>query len=228
MQLDLAIHHTLGHGAGAFVLDVRAHIDTPRAVVLGPSGAGKSLLLKAIAGLLQPQEGHIRLGGRTLLDRKAGIALAPQARRVGYVFQDYALLPHLTVRQNIAFGLAPGWRNPPRDVDHPALTHWLEAMQLEAQAGHFPHQLSGGQRQRTALARALITEPGMLLLDEPFSALDTALRQEMRAELDALQTRLAVPMLLITHDAADAQAFGDTLLRLQGGRLAGLTHPHAR
>ncbi|MCA0176826.1 MAG: ATP-binding cassette domain-containing protein [Proteobacteria bacterium] len=219
MWLELDVHHHLGHGAQAFTLDVKVQLSAPRAVVLGPSGAGKSLLLKAIAGLLRPNHGHIRLAGRTLFDGAQGIALPPQARRVGYVFQDYALLPHLTVRQNIAFGLTRGWRNPPRSAHQPAVAHWLAAMQLETRADHYPHQLSGGQRQRTALARALATEPAALLLDEPFAALDAPLRAQMRIELAALQQRLAVPMLLISHDPDDAQAFGDCVLRLDGGRL---------
>lgn len=219
MWLELDVRHQLGQGAQAFTLDVRVQLDAPRTVVLGPSGAGKSLLLKAIAGLLRPQHGHVRLAGRTLFDRAGRIDLPPQARQVGYVFQDYALLPHLTVRQNIAFGLARGWRNPPRDAREPAVAQWLAAMQLEARADHYPHQLSGGQRQRTALARALVTEPAALLLDEPFAALDAPLRAQMRSELAALQQRLDVPMLLISHDPDDAQVFGDRVLRLDGGRI---------
>src|SRR5690606_9158216 len=148
----------------------------------------------------------------TLFDSDARVNLAPQARNVGYLFQDYALFPHLTVRQNIGFGLKRGWLNPRAKVCEQAVDYWLEAFQLKPLAHQFPAQLSGGQRQRTALARALVARPRALLLDEPFSALDTDLRQHMRRELDNLQLRLDVPMILITHDADDVKIFGDHVL----------------
>ena len=154
-----------------------------------------------------------------LFDAAAGVHLPPQQREVAYVFQDYALFPHLTVRQNIAFSLAPGWLNPrPRHRDD-TVEYWLDAFRLRALADQFPSELSGGQRQRTALARALVSRPRALLLDEPFSALDPALRVAMRDELDELQQRLQVPMVLITHDPEDAAVFGDHVLNLQDGRL---------
>ena len=218
-QLDLSLQKTLRSGERHFRLDVQLQTHHRRIVIFGPSGAGKSLTLKAIAGLLEPDDGHIRLGETCLFDRARRINLPPQARRIGYLFQDYALFPHLTVRQNIASALVGGWRNPGRHFQDARVDYWLAAFHLEAQAGQYPAELSGGQRQRTALARALVAEPRALLLDEPFAALDHTLRRRMRDELDALQRRLGVPMALITHDPEDVEQFGDCVLHLQHGHV---------
>ncbi|KQQ45925.1 ABC transporter ATP-binding protein [Duganella sp. Leaf126] len=224
MQIDIDIRKTLRSGDRVFELDARFQSDSTRVVIYGPSGAGKSQLLKAVAGLMTPDRGRIALAGRCLFDSAARVDVGPQQRRVGYLFQDYALFPHLNVRQNVAFGLQRGWRNPLARADAEAVRYWLAAFELDAVAQQLPHQLSGGQRQRVALARALAPQPGALLLDEPFAALDPGLRQRMRAELDALQRRLAIPMLLITHDPEDVTAFGEHVLRMDGGRL--LEHGH--
>lgn len=217
MHIDLAIDKTLRAGARRFRLQAALTAHSERLVILGPSGAGKSLLLKTIAGLERPDHGHIRLAGTTLFDSAQRICLQPQLRHVAYVFQDYALFPHLDVRQNVGFGLTRGWRNPRRTVRDERIGYWLQALGLEHVAHQYPHELSGGQRQRTALARALASEPRALLLDEPFSALDAGLRAGMRAELDALQRRLQVPMILITHDPEDARLFGGQVLTLRDG-----------
>jgi len=219
MQLDIDIDTTLHSGKRSFRLRMQFASDSRRIVILGPSGAGKSLTLKAIAGLMTPASGHIRLAGRTLFDAAAGINLTPQQRNVAYLFQDYALFPHLTVRQNVGFGLVRGWRNPGLDQPHAAVDYWLQQFDLQHLAQQFPDQISGGQRQRTALARALAARPGALLLDEPFAALDRALRVTLRRELDQLQCRLALPMILITHDPDDAIWFGGHVLKLCDGRL---------
>ncbi len=219
MLLDLDIRKTLIAGKQSFSLDVRLKTDSQRIVILGPSGSGKSLTLKAIAGLLRPDAGHVRIDGHTLFDAAEGIDLPPQRRELAYVFQDYALFPHLTVRQNIAFPLSKGWFNPRRHQRRAQAEHWCEAFQLGQVADQYPHELSGGQKQRTALARALVTQPRALLLDEPFAALDPALRALMRTELKALQHRLQVPMVLITHDPEDAAVFGDHVVDLREGRI---------
>ena len=219
MQLDIDIQKTLRSGERVFQLNARFCALGQRVVVVGPSGSGKSLLLKAIAGLMRPDSGHVRLDGQTLFDAKAGIHQPPQTRHIAYLFQDYALFPHLSVRQNITFGLARGWFNPgPNDGGKP-VDYWLDALHLREVAHQAPHELSGGQRQRTALARALVSKPRALLLDEPFAALDPALRAVMRAELDALQRRLQVPMVLITHDPLDVDVFGEQIVQIRDGKV---------
>ncbi|NRR28682.1 ATP-binding cassette domain-containing protein [Oxalobacteraceae bacterium] len=220
MQIKLDISKTLRSAQRSFQLRARMESDSQRIVIYGASGAGKSQLLKAIAGLMTPDSGRIELAGLPLFDSATRLNLAPQQRQVGYLFQDYALFPHLNVRQNIGFGLQRGWFNPVSNYDAEAVRYWLEAFELDVVAQQFPHQLSGGQRQRVALARALVADPRALLLDEPFAALDQILRARMRRELDALQTRLAIPMILITHDPDDVRAFGDHVLRMDDGRIA--------
>jgi molybdate transport system ATP-binding protein len=220
MQIEVDIGKTLRSDGREFRLQARFASDSGRVVIYGESGAGKSQLLKAVAGLMTPDRGRIVVAGRCLFDSEAGINVAAQRRQVAYLFQDYALFPHLNVRQNIAFGLQRGWRNPLSRVDGDAVRYWLAAFELEHVAQQFPHQLSGGQRQRVALARALAPHPTALLLDEPFAALDPALRGRMRAELDALQQRLSIPMILITHDPEDVQAFGDHVMRMENGSIA--------
>ncbi|MEN9356925.1 MAG: hypothetical protein RL695_1096 [Pseudomonadota bacterium] len=217
--LEIDIRKNLHAGARHFELAVQLRSTSRRMVIFGPSGAGKSLTLKAVAGLLQPDSGHIRLDGVILYDQAQGISLTPQTRRVGYLFQDYALFPHLTVRQNIASALIGGWRNPPKDFRHAEVDYWLSAFHLDVLANQYPDQLSGGQRQRTALARALVAHPRALLLDEPFAALDPALRVSMRAELDELQRRLDVPMILITHDVEDVAVFGEQVVHMAAGKI---------
>lgn len=219
MLWDIDIDKTLRADKHSFRLQVRLATDSERLIVVGASGAGKSLLLKAIAGLLTPDTGHIRLNGRSLFDQSARINLAPQERKLAYVFQDYALFPHLTVRQNVAFALHSLWLNPPKHCRHDKVEHWLEAFGLLSIAEQLPSEISGGQRQRTALARALVTEPQALLLDEPFSALDPALRTHMRQELNQLLEKLRIPLLLITHDLEDAKIIGGQLVRLDNGAI---------
>ncbi len=219
MEFDISITKSLRSGKREFKLDATFDSASKRLVIFGPSGSGKSLTLKAIAGLLTPDSGHIRLGGITLFDKQAGINLPPQQRKIGYMFQDYALFPHLNVRQNIGFGLAKGWLNPGKHQASADVDHWIDLFQLEQVAHQFPAELSGGQRQRTALARALVNQPRALLLDEPFAALDPELRDQMRTELDQLQQTLALPMIVISHDQADARLLASKVIRLRDGRI---------
>ena len=219
MIWDIAFAKRLQHGASTFELDVAFASDAQRLVLFGPSGAGKTQTLKVIAGLVQADRGHVRVAGRALYASAEHVQLTPQQRRLGYVFQDYALFPHLTVRQNIAFARTSGWTNPPRRVRDPLVERWIETFRLHSVAEHFPHQVSGGQRQRTALARALMNEPTALLLDEPFAALDKGLRQRLREDLAALQHELGIPMLMITHDDDDVQALADQVIHLRAGQV---------
>ena len=219
-EFDISIQKTMRSGNRTFELQVDIQTESKRLVIIGPSGAGKSMTLKAVAGLLRPDQGHIKFRGRTLFDKLAGIDDTPQARRMAYVFQDYALFPHLNVRQNIAFGLTRSWFNPRANVESPAVTRWLQAFHLVPLAHQFPDQLSGGQRQRTALARALVGAPRALLLDEPFAALDARLRANMRDELRELLQELDLPMILITHDESDVRELGGDVVYLNEGRRA--------
>ncbi|AMD48209.1 molybdenum ABC transporter ATPase [Bordetella holmesii F627] len=223
--MDIALRKVMQADDRRFELDVRLRTESRRVVLFGPSGAGKSLTLRAVAGLLRPDSGHIAVNGRVFYDGQRDVFLPPQQRRVAYLFQDYALFPHLTVGQNVAFGLRAGWLSPPRRGVPQQAQRWIDAFELGAIANSYPGQISGGQKQRTALARALAAEPDLILLDEPFSALDAQLRGKMRWELRQLLDGLPVPMMLITHDPADIDALGDAVFEVRDGRIAGHKRP---
>lgn len=184
-------------------------------VLIGPSGCGKSSLLRAIAGLERPQAGRIRLGSERLVDSAAGLHLAPEARRVGLVFQDFALFPHLNVQANIGFGL----RHLGKAERAARIEQMLQLVGLTHASRRMPHQLSGGQQQRVALARALAPAPLLLLLDEPFSSLDVDLREELSQELRAILKAQGSTALFVTHDQAEAFAIGDRVGVMNQGRL---------
>lgn len=219
MIWDIDIRKAFIQGARRFDLHASFRSESRRLVLFGPSGAGKSQTLRMVAGLTSPDRGHIRVAGRTLFDSEAGVDMPARRRDLGYVFQDYALFPHLTVSQNIAFGLRRGWRNVAASAAEAVVSRKLREFELTAVAGHYPHQLSGGQRQRTALARALATGPRALLLDEPFAALDRALRTRLREQFADLQGGLDIPLALITHDEEDVAFFGGEVLRMEAGRV---------
>jgi sulfate/thiosulfate transport system ATP-binding protein len=179
--------------------------------LLGPSGSGKSTLLRAIAGLDDPDSGQIVISG----EDKTGVP--PQQRGVGFVFQHYAAFKHMTVFENVAFGLKI--RKHPRDVIRKNVHKLLELVQLDGFADRYPTQLSGGQRQRMALARALAVEPQVLLLDEPFGALDAQVRQELRAWLRRLHDDLHVTTILVTHDQEEAMEVSDRIVLMNHGKI---------
>jgi molybdate transport system ATP-binding protein len=219
MQLEVDIAKTLRAGDREFQLAVRFASDADVTVLFGPSGAGKTLTLRAIAGLLRCERGAIVLNGTTLFDGARRIDLPARRRDVGFVFQDYALFPHLSVVHNVAFATSRNRLFNPRRTS--AEVHALLArFALGKLANSYPHQLSGGQRQRVALARAIAANPRLLLLDEPFAALDAGLRARLREELLALRARFAIPMVVITHDPDDVSALGGTLIRIENGRVA--------
>ncbi|CAN7659123.1 ATP-binding cassette domain-containing protein [Trinickia sp. LjRoot230] len=219
MTLAVDIRKTLVTRERQFTLEVSFETHCQRVVLFGPSGAGKTLTLQAIAGLVQPDAGAITLAGRALFDAEHRIDVPARERGAAYLFQDYALFAHLNVRQNIGFALRRGWFNPRPNEARADVEYWIDAFELRSVAGNYPWQLSGGQKQRVALARALIAKPRMLLLDEPFAALDATMRERMRRELSELQARLEIPMVLITHDAADVAVFGDQVVQLNDGRV---------
>ncbi|MCY4755051.1 ATP-binding cassette domain-containing protein [Pelomonas aquatica] len=215
-MIDVRLQLSVNDARRRFDLDIAFATDAPFVALYGPSGAGKSLTLQAMAGLLPVQAGHVRLNGRALLDTAGGVCLAPEARGVGYLFQQYALFPHLSVRDNIAFGLT-SWRRRLKADDAARVDALIESFGLAALAASRPATLSGGQQQRVALARALACKPRVLLLDEPFAALHTTLRRELRAELRELRRRLGIPAVIVSHDPEDVMALADEVFLLDGG-----------
>lgn len=198
-----------------FSLSVAFRTEEQSIVLFGPSGAGKSLTLQAIAGTLRPDAGRIMLQGQPVYDSTQRLSRPPQARRIGYVPQHYALFPHLSAADNIGFGLQRLSRRERRR----RVEELLDLFQLGSIARQRPRELSGGQQQRVALARALAPQPRVLLLDEPFAALDGPLRGTLRQELVEVQRRWEVALLVVTHDVADAFTFGHTVLVYDRGRI---------
>ena len=200
---------------GTFSLDVAFEADHETVVLFGHSGSGKSVTLAAVAGLQRPDSGTIGVGGRAVFDAARDIDLPPQQRNVGYVVQHLALFPHLTAAENIAYSLV-GW-SASRRLER--VEELLALLSLHGLGGRLPRQLSGGQQQRVALARALARPVDALLLDEPFSALDEALRGDLRAELLRLRSELAIPVIFVTHDLREAHLLGDRIAVIDGGRV---------
>lgn len=212
--IDVRIRRRLAapRGGFPFVLDVVFQTTARTTVLLGPSGAGKTLTLDCLAGFLKPDEGHIRVAGTTLFDAAAKINLTPQSRQCGYVLQNYALFPHMTVRQNLCFAV-------PEKTSASAqrVSEMLERFRLAELQQRHPHQLSGGQQQRCSIARALLREPRVLLLDEPARGLDVLLREELYATLRQVQREFATPILLVTHDWKECSALGEYAVLLEEG-----------
>ena len=207
----------------SFTLDLALAVPQEKIIVLyGASGAGKSLTLAALAGFLAPDAGRIAIGERVLFDAARGIDVPPQARRIGMVRQDLALFPHLSAADNIAYGMQ-NMARAQRDARARVL---LQLVQLAEYGARRPAELSGGQQQRVALARALAIDPALLLLDEPFSALDLSTRIELRRELKALQQRLKTSMLFVTHDLGEAVLLADAMAVLDNGRVLQFGSPH--
>lgn len=220
MEIEVDIRRRLHSRGRTFTLEARFSSSDDFVVLFGHSGSGKTLTLRALAGLDRPDAGFIRLGDRVLFDSRRGIDVPTRKRRVGYLFQDYALFPHLTVAENVGCALKR-WFEPRLGREaRRRVEAMLEVFDLSELRDALPRDLSGGQRQRAALARALIREPDILLLDEPFAALNPLLRTRMRKELARVQASFDVPVVLITHDEHDVREFGDTLLVYDAGRVA--------
>lgn len=184
-------------------------------VLWGPSGSGKTTVLECLAGLCRPDAGSIRLHGETLYDSAAKVWLPARQRQIGYLFQNYALFPHLTVEQNVRYGLKhrPGG-NHTLAADPHALLDSFGVLHLRKR---HPRQLSGGEKQRVAMVRALVRQPRLLLLDEPFSALDHQSRRRLREELKELHRQWHIPMIVVSHDDEDASHLGDQIISLERG-----------
>jgi molybdate transport system ATP-binding protein len=204
-----------------FTLEAEWAIQEELAVLFGFSGAGKSMTLQMIAGLMTPERGRIILGDEVLFDGHTGINLSPQDRSIGYVFQDLALFPHMTVWGNIAYGL----RGPSKKDGAVKVAEMIEIFHLEGLEKKRPAAISGGQQQRVALARALIRQPKLLLLDEPFSALDSPLRAEMQDFLKIIKQEFNIPVILVTHDLSEAYSLADRLIIYSQGRISQVGSP---
>lgn len=209
MTLEVSIRHPLE----AFRLGVEFAAPGGITALFGPSGAGKSLTLRCVAGLIRPREGRIVAGGRLLFDSDTGTHLPARQRRLGYVFQQYALFPHLDVSANVGFGLEGG-----RELRRARVAELLALVGLVGFERRPVTGLSGGEQQRVALARALARDPDLVLLDEPFSALDGRTRRRLRGELLRIQGATGVPMLLVTHDLNEVRALADQVVLMEGGR----------
>ena len=210
---DLRVRLRMNRG---FALDVAFDVPPGVTVLFGPSGSGKSTTLAAIAGLVRPAAGRVAVGDKVWFDSEAKIHVAVHRRRVAIVFQSLALFPHMTALENVTYGIQ-------RTLDRPARAERALALLERLRVGHLAHRkprtFSGGEAQRVALARALATRPRVILLDEPFSALDRELRVELIADLRESIRELHLPVLFVTHHREEAQALGDRLVLLAGGRV---------
>ena len=215
MSLEVKIKKRMGD----FCLDVEFTSESGVTGLLGASGCGKSLTLRSIAGIIKPDEGYIVLNGKVLFDSRQKISLPPQKRQVGYLFQNYALFPNMTVAQNIACGL-PHEKNKKKKKEMVAAM--MESMHLTGLESLKPHQLSGGQQQRTALARVLVGKPEVLLLDEPFSALDSYLKEQLMTELRKMLGYFDKDVLLVTHSRDEVYDLCDSMAIMESGKLIGM------
>lgn len=207
---------SLRHQFSGFVLDVEFRMHQGVTALFGPSGAGKTSTINAIAGLLKPQQGRIVIDSRTVLDTKAGICVPAHARHIGYVFQDGRLFPHMSVEANLRFGL----RRAERPASESDFAHIVELLGLEHLLSRKPAKLSGGEKSRVALGRALLSSPGLLLLDEPLAALDAPRRSEILPYLERLRDEARVPMLYVSHSLDEVTRMADSVVVMRDGRVA--------
>ncbi|CAA7599460.1 Putative ABC transporter [Acididesulfobacillus acetoxydans] len=209
------IEAKFGKELPGFELEINIALTEGILAVVGPSGAGKTTLLQCVAGLQKPSWGEIRIGGRLVFSSREAKNIPARERRIGYLFQDYALFPHLTVEKNVLYGKPKG---DDRRAKRLSLAEVLRMLGIEHLKNRYPGQISGGEKQRVALARALMTAPELLLLDEPLSALDPETRSALQRELRRLQLEWQIPFILVTHDLREAEFLGDQVIRINRGR----------
>lgn len=217
-MLEISVKHTLP----GFNLDVNLTVNDEIVSILGPSGSGKTMTLFCIAGLIRPDEGLIKLNNRVLYNSEDRVFIAPRNRNIGFVFQNYALFPHLTVAENIAYGLS----GQPKQAVHNKVAELLEVINIPALRNRYPAQLSSGQQQRVALARAIAPEPEALLLDEPFSALDTYRKERMEYELLSLYHYYRGDILFVTHDLDQGFKLGKQIAIYDNGKIVQCADKH--
>jgi molybdate transport system ATP-binding protein len=210
----LDFHCRLTYPSG-FQLDARFSMNEPVTAICGPSGSGKTTILSIIAGLRRPDNGTVQLDGRILEDQTKGIHLNPENRRIGYVFQDHLLFPHLTVSDNLLFGM----NRRPKGSKAIDFRRVGDVLELTDVLDRFPHTLSGGQRQRVALGRALLSAPELLLLDEPLVSLDAPLKSRVLDYVEQILREWKIPTLYVTHDASDIQRLAQQVVFLEQGRV---------
>jgi len=220
--LTVQLGQHFSNAGRAFVLDLSFTLIPGITIIFGPSGAGKTTLLDCIAGLTTPDSGRIAVGDHVLFDHARGMNLTVQSRRMGYVFQDLALFPHLTVEENVEYGLADIKGSERRQKTDGI----LESFRVAHLRGRKPGGISGGERQKVALARALVTDPRVLLLDEPLAALDHATKSKIIDDLRAWNTAHGIPILYVTHNREEVFALGERVLVLENGRIIADGTPH--
>lgn len=223
IHVRIAKRFPAGPESAAYSLDVEFRAESGVTVLFGPSGAGKTLILDAIAGFVRPDTGRILLDDAILFDAASQVHLAPQERGCGYVFQNYALFPHMTLRQNLTFAA----HRTPRLERHRRVTEMLEKFKLTGVSGRRPHEVSGGEKQRCSIARALIGSPKLLLLDEPARGLDAPLRADLYAILRQVRAEFQAPILLVTHDLEECFEVGEQMVVIREGRIVQSGSPMA-
>ena len=217
-MLEINVKKRLGDNReNEFRLDVSFTAKSGITILLGASGAGKTTTLRLIAGILAPDEGVIKVGSNTYFDSNCNINLSIQKRRVGFVFQDYALFPHLTAEQNIAYGI----KTESKKIKLEKASEMLALFHIEHIKTRVPRQMSGGEQQRVALARALASDPQIVLLDEPLSAVDVETRAKLLDEIEAANRRTNIPFVYVTHNEIEAERLGSQCVRLNNGRVFG-------
>lgn len=219
--VQISIKKQLGRNEGngqqqSFTLEVSFTAPNGITILFGPSGSGKTTCLRAIAGIVTPDAGQITIGGRVFFDSTTGINLPLQQRRVGFVFQDYTLFPHLTAEQNVTYGIREAMSRTDKQKRAQEL---LDLLGIAYAARQYPRELSGGESQRVALARALASDPAIMLLDEPLSALDQPTRARLLTEILAVQQRANIPFLYITHNVQEAKEVGTHVIMLKQGQV---------